>query len=111
MMDDETGETLVDELGRRSFTNLDRLRAERRQEHRARLPALGPLPEGRKLAVQYFGETYPVEVVGIGYKPLYDPETRSQGAEPVFCDGRCPVDPFPCYLRTAAGKRPQTERP
>ena len=27
-----------------------------------------------KLAVQYFGETYPVEVVGVGYKPLYDPE-------------------------------------
>ena len=30
--------------------------------------------EGRKLAVEYFGETYPVEVAAIGYKPLYDPE-------------------------------------
>ena len=30
--------------------------------------------EGRKLEVQYFGETYPVEVASVGYKPLYDPE-------------------------------------
>ncbi|TIO17054.1 MAG: aminomethyl transferase family protein, partial [Mesorhizobium sp.] len=30
--------------------------------------------EGRKLQVEYFGETYPVEVAGVGYKPLYDPE-------------------------------------
>ena len=30
--------------------------------------------EGRKLSVEYFGETYPVEVVAVGYKPLYDPE-------------------------------------
>ena len=30
--------------------------------------------EGRKLNIEYFAETYPVEVVGIGYKPLYDPE-------------------------------------
>ncbi|MFT3972261.1 MAG: hypothetical protein QM699_02040 [Amaricoccus sp.] len=29
---------------------------------------------GRALAVQYFGETYPVEVASVGYKPLYDPE-------------------------------------
>jgi hypothetical protein len=24
--------------------------------------------------VEYFGETYPVEVAAVGYKPLYDPE-------------------------------------
>ena len=30
--------------------------------------------QGRKLTVEYFGETYPVEVAGVGYKPLYDPE-------------------------------------
>ncbi len=29
---------------------------------------------GRKLNVEYFAETYPVEVAGVGYKPLYDPE-------------------------------------
>jgi glycine cleavage system aminomethyltransferase T len=74
VMDPATGETLVDALGRRSYTTSI-----------AYGPSIGKnialayLPhaycqEGRKLAVQYFGETYPVEVVGIGYKPLYDPE-------------------------------------
>ena len=74
VLDPDTGETLVDELGRRSFTTSI-----------AYGPSIGKnialayLPreychEGRKLLVQYFGETYPVEVVGIGYKPLYDPE-------------------------------------
>ena len=63
-MDPETGETLVDELGRRSFTTSI-----------AYGPTIGKnialayLPwaycqEGRKLSVEYFGETYPVEVGG-----------------------------------------------
>ncbi len=74
VMDPETGETLVDEVGRRSFTTSI-----------AYGPSIGGnialayLPraycqKGRKLTVQYFGETYPVEVVGIGYEPLYDPK-------------------------------------
>jgi glycine cleavage system aminomethyltransferase T len=74
VMDPATGETLVDELDRRSFTTSV-----------AYGPTLGKnialayLPwaycqEGRKLAVEYFGETYPVEVAGVGYKPLYDPQ-------------------------------------
>ncbi|MDB5525278.1 MAG: dehydrogenase [Rhizobium sp.] len=74
VMDPETGETLVDELGRRSFTTSI-----------AYGPTIGKnialayLPwshcqVGRKLNVEYFGETYPVEVAGIGYKPLYDVE-------------------------------------
>jgi len=74
VIDPETGQTLVDELGRRSFTTSI-----------AYGPSIGKnialayLPwaycqEGRKLSVEYFGEAYPVEVVGIGYKPLYDPE-------------------------------------
>ena len=74
VMDPETGETLVDELGRRSFTTSIAY-----GPSVGKNIALAYLPwdycqEGRKLAVQYFGETYPVEVVGIGYKPLYDPE-------------------------------------
>lgn len=74
VMDPETGETLVDELGRRSFTTSIAY-----GPSIGRNIALAYLPhaycqEGRKLAVQYFGETYPVEVVGIGYKPLYDPD-------------------------------------
>jgi glycine cleavage system aminomethyltransferase T len=74
VLDPETGETLVDELGRRSFTTSI-----------AYGPTIGKnialayLPwsyaqEGRKLKVEYFGETYPVEVAGVGYKPLYDAE-------------------------------------
>jgi len=74
VMDPATGETLVDELGRRSFTTSI-----------AYGPTIGKnialayLPwaycqEGRKLTVEYFGETYPVEVASVGYKPLYDPE-------------------------------------
>ena len=30
--------------------------------------------KGKRLQVEYFGETYPVEVAGVGYEPLYDPE-------------------------------------
>jgi len=75
VMDPETGETLKDELGRLSFTTSV-----------AYGPTLGKnialayLPwaycqEGRKLTVEYFGETYPVEVAAVGYRPLYDPES------------------------------------
>ncbi|TPE46701.1 GcvT family protein [Amaricoccus solimangrovi] len=74
VMDPETGETLVDELGRRSFTTSIAF-----GPSIGRNIALAYLPwdycqQGRALSVQYFGETYPVEVAGIGYKPLYDPE-------------------------------------
>lgn len=74
VLDPETGETLVDSLGRRSFTTSIAF-----GPSIGRNIALAYLPwaycqEGRKLQVQYFGETYPVEVMGIGYKPLYDPE-------------------------------------
>jgi glycine cleavage system aminomethyltransferase T/glycine/D-amino acid oxidase-like deaminating enzyme len=74
VMDPETGATLVDELGRRSFTTSIAY-----GPTVGKNIALAYLPwsycqEGRKLIVEYFGETYPVEVVGIGYKPIYDPE-------------------------------------
>ena len=74
VMDPETGEVLVDALGRRSYTS-----------SQAFGPTVGKnimlayLPwdycqVGRKLNVTYFDETYPVEVAGVGYAPLYDPE-------------------------------------
>jgi len=74
VLDPETGETLVDDLGRRSYTTSIAF-----GPSIGKNIALAYLPwtccqEGRKLAVQYFGKTYPVEVAGIGYKPLYDPE-------------------------------------
>ena len=76
VLDPQTGETLVDELGRRSYTTSI-----------AYGPTIGKnialayLPwsycqEGRELHVEYFGEIYPVMVVSVGYKPLYDPENK-----------------------------------
>ena len=74
VMDPDTGKTLVDELGRISYTTSV-----------AYGPTIGKnimlayLPHaycevGRTLQVEYFSETYPVEVAAVGYKPLYDPE-------------------------------------
>ena len=74
VLDPATGGTLVDGLGRRSFTTSIAF-----GPSIGRNIALAYLPwaqcqEGRQLAVQYFAETYPVEVAAVGYKPLYDPE-------------------------------------
>ncbi|EXL09881.1 GcvT family protein [Aquamicrobium defluvii] len=74
VVDPATGETLVDELGRRSYTTSIAY-----GPTLAKNIALAWLPwsycqEGRELAVEYFGETYPVEVAAVGYKSLYDPE-------------------------------------
>jgi glycine cleavage system aminomethyltransferase T/glycine/D-amino acid oxidase-like deaminating enzyme len=74
VMDPETGETLVDELGRRSFTT-----SVAYGPTIGKNIALAYLPwshcqQGRKLIVEYFGDTYPVEVAAVGYTPLYDPE-------------------------------------
>ncbi len=74
VIDPKTGETLVDELGRRSFTT-----SVAYGPTLGKTVALAYLPwshcqEGRRLAVEYFGEAYPVEVAAVGYKPLYDPE-------------------------------------
>lgn len=74
VQDPDTGKTLVDELGRISYTTSV-----------AYGPTIGKniilayLPQdyaqvGRKLQVEYFSESYPVEVMGVGYTPLYDPE-------------------------------------
>jgi glycine cleavage system aminomethyltransferase T/glycine/D-amino acid oxidase-like deaminating enzyme len=74
VMDPQTGETLVDQCGRRSFTTSI-----------AYGPSIGKnialayLPwayaqQGRKLIVEYFDEIYPVEVAAVGYRPLYDPQ-------------------------------------
>ncbi len=74
VMDPETGQTLIDDLGRRSYTTSIAF-----GPSIGKNIALAYLPwdycqEGRKLTVSYFDDIYPVEVVGIGYKPLYDPE-------------------------------------
>ena len=74
IMDPETGETLVDSEGRRSFTTSIAF-----GPSIGKNIALGYLPhqhaiKGNTFVVEYFGETYPVEVAGVGYEPLYDPE-------------------------------------
>jgi glycine cleavage system aminomethyltransferase T len=74
ILDPVTGEGVVDELGRRSFTT-----------SMAYGPTIGKnimlayLPhdkavEGNMFEIEYFDERYPVRVAGVGYKPLYDPE-------------------------------------
>jgi glycine cleavage system aminomethyltransferase T/glycine/D-amino acid oxidase-like deaminating enzyme len=74
IMDPETGKTLVDSEGRRSFTTSIAY-----GPTIGKNIALGYLPheqavKGKRFHVEYFGETYPVEVAGVGYEPLYDPE-------------------------------------
>ena len=74
IMDPETGESLVDSEGRRSFTTSIAY-----GPTIGKNIALGYLPhehavKGKRFQVEYFGETYPVEVAGVGYEPLYDPE-------------------------------------
>lgn len=74
VLDENSGETLIDSKGRRSYTT-----------SMAYGPSIGKnialayLPvnyceQGVTLAIEYFGELYPVRVAGVGYKPLYDPE-------------------------------------
>lgn len=74
VIDPETGGVLIDDLGRRSYTTSI-----------AYGPTIGKnialayIPHaycdvGRKLTVDYFNESFPVEIAAVGYKPLYDPE-------------------------------------
>jgi len=74
IMDPETGATLIDSQGRRSYTTSIAY-----GPTVGKNIALGYLPyeycqEGRTLLIEYFGEQYQVHVESVGYKPLYDPE-------------------------------------
>ena len=73
ILDPDSGEVLVDELGRRSYTSSV-----------AYGPSVGCnialayLPraycqEGRRLSVDYMGEVLPVEVAAVGHRALFDP--------------------------------------
>jgi glycine cleavage system aminomethyltransferase T/glycine/D-amino acid oxidase-like deaminating enzyme len=71
---DAQGHTLIDSKGRRSYTTSIVF-----GPTIGKNIALGYLPldyceVGRELQVEYFGETYPVVVEAVGYKPLYDPD-------------------------------------
>ncbi len=74
VVDPATGEVLIDSLGRRSYTTSVAF-----GPTIGKNIALAYLPQeycevGRKLNVEYFAESFPVEVAAVGYKPLYDPE-------------------------------------
>lgn len=74
ILDPETGEVLVDELGRRSY-----ITSIAYGPSIGKNIALGYLPrkyaeEGRELVMEYFHEQYPIRVEAVGYRPLYDPD-------------------------------------
>ena len=74
VMDPATGATLVDEVGRRSYTTSIAF-----GPSIGKNIALAYLPHaycqvGRELQIQYFADVYPVRVEAVGYKSLYDPE-------------------------------------
>ncbi len=74
ILDPATGETLMDEKGRRSYTT-----SLAYGPSIGKNIALGYLPlkyckEGTALNIEYFGDVYPVTVESVGYKPLYDPD-------------------------------------
>ena len=74
VMDPATGATLVDSLGRRSYTTSIAF-----GPSMGKNIALAYLPHdycqvGRELQIQYFADVYPVRVEAVGYRPLYDPE-------------------------------------
>ena len=74
IMDPDTGEVLIDSLGRRSY-----ITSIAYGPTLGKNIALGYLPyeycqEGRELVMEYFHEQFPLKVEAVGYKPLYDPE-------------------------------------
>ena len=74
IMDPETGDTIIDSKGRRSYTTSIVY-----GPTIGKNIALGYLPhsycqEGREFTIEYFGESYLVVLESVGYKPLYDPQ-------------------------------------
>ena len=74
IIDPATGNSLIDSEGRRSFiTSIAYGPTIGRNIALAYLP-FEYCQQGRELQMVYFGESYPVKIEGVGYKPLYDPE-------------------------------------
>jgi glycine cleavage system aminomethyltransferase T len=73
-LDPATGATLIDALGRRSYTTSIAF-----GPSIGKNIALAYLPHayaevGRELQIQYFAEVYPVKVEAVGYRSLSNPE-------------------------------------
>ncbi|MDN3555562.1 GcvT family protein [Halomonas maura] len=74
ILDPESGEVLVDALGRRSYVTSFAF-----GPSLGKTIALGYLPaevarEGDRVFMEYFGERYPLRIAAVGYQPLFDPE-------------------------------------
>ncbi|TSA14464.1 MAG: aminomethyl transferase family protein, partial [Comamonadaceae bacterium] len=74
VLNPETGATLIDSEGRRSYTTSIAF-----GPTIGKNIALAYLPHefcqvGRELQIQYFVDVYPVKVEAVGYRALYDPE-------------------------------------
>jgi glycine cleavage system aminomethyltransferase T len=74
VMDPATGATLVDALGRRSFTTSITFGPTIGKNIALAYLPMDYCQVGRELQVQYFADVYPVQVAAVGYAPLYDPE-------------------------------------
>lgn len=73
---DTDGNVLIDSEGRRSY-----ITSIAYGPTVGKNIALGYLPQdycevGRELTMEYFGETYPLKVESVGYRPLYDPDNE-----------------------------------
>lgn len=76
ILDPESGDVLVDDLGRRSYvTSIAYGPTIGKNIALAYLPH-GYCQEGRELLMEYFHETYRMKVEAVGYKPLYDPRNE-----------------------------------
>lgn len=76
LLDPESGEVPVDDLGRRSYTtSIAYGPSLGRNIALAYLPH-GYAEEGRELLLEYFGEHYPMRVAAVGYRALYDPDNQ-----------------------------------
>jgi glycine cleavage system aminomethyltransferase T len=76
ILDPETGDVLIDEVGRRSY-----ITSIAYGPSIGKNIALGYLPkkyaeEGRTLLMEYFHEHYPIQVEAVGYRALYDPNNE-----------------------------------
>jgi glycine cleavage system aminomethyltransferase T/glycine/D-amino acid oxidase-like deaminating enzyme len=76
LLDPESGEVPVDDLGRRSYvTSIAYGPSLECNIALAYLPA-EYAEAGRQLLMEYFGEHYPMRVAAVGYRALYDPENH-----------------------------------
>ncbi len=76
ILDADTGEVLVDDVGRRSYVT-----SVVYGPSIGKNIALGYIPreyaqEGRTLVMEYFHEHYPIRIEAVGYRALYDPENE-----------------------------------